>query len=113
MDANSRNCSSSHQHDRTHRTQETHTPATGQAPLHAQGGRETTPARDTQGQAPFVVRVGLEAARSYHETPEESEQDLIHRVTADHFRAYGLTFEQSRRAADDLWLALRALELHP
>jgi hypothetical protein len=112
MDANSRNTDSSHHRDRTHIDRK-EPPAKNQAPLHTQGGRETTPARDTQGQTPFVVRVGIEAARSYHATPEESERDLIHRVTADHFRAYGLTFEQSRRAADDLWLALRALELHP
>jgi hypothetical protein len=49
MDANSRNCSSSHHHDRTHRTQETPTPATGQASLHAGGGHKDPPARDTQG----------------------------------------------------------------
>jgi hypothetical protein len=36
-----------------------------QAPLHDPGGRETPPARDSQGSTPFVVRVGLEAARSY------------------------------------------------
>jgi hypothetical protein len=65
MDANSRNTDSSHHHDRTHRTQETPTPATGQAPLHAQSGRETPPARGQGRSAPFVVRVGLEAARSY------------------------------------------------
>jgi hypothetical protein len=39
--------------------------STDQAPLHDPGGPETPPARDTQGSTSFVVRVGLEAARSY------------------------------------------------
>jgi hypothetical protein len=80
MDANSRNTDSSHHHDRAHglSAEETlhfadcelpgdHKGSCDQAPLHAQGGREATPARDTQGSTPFVVRVGLEAARSYSE----------------------------------------------
>jgi hypothetical protein len=112
MDANSRNCSSSHQHDRTHRAPETPTPATGQAPLHAQGGRETPPARDTQGSTPFVVRVGLEAARSYPASQGESASDLILRITADIFRRNGLSASRAEFAAWELWTALRPLDLH-
>jgi hypothetical protein len=45
--------------------QDSSTRAANQAPLHAGSRREDPPPRDTQGSAPFVVRVGLEAARSY------------------------------------------------
>lgn len=112
MDANSRNCSSNHQHDRTHRTQETPTLATGQAPLHVEGGRETPSARRAARSTPFVVRVGLEAARNYPTRQRESADDRIHRITDAEF------FDEQRRAVilaalDEYEHALRALDMHP
>jgi hypothetical protein len=83
-----------------------------QASLHAGGGREDPPARDTQGSAPFVVRVGLEAARNYPTRQRKSADDRIHRITDAEF------FDEQRRAAilaalDEYEHALRALDLHP
>jgi hypothetical protein len=83
-----------------------------QAPLHDPGGRETPPARDSQGSTPFVVRVGLEAARSYPASQGESASDLILRITADIFRRNGLSASRAEFAAWELWTALRPLDLH-
>jgi hypothetical protein len=95
-----------------HRTENPDESSSDQAPLHAQSGRETPPARDTQGSTPFVVRVGLEAARSYPASQGESASDLILRITADIFRRNGLSASRAEFAAWELWTALRPLDLH-
>jgi hypothetical protein len=112
MDANSRNTDSSHHHDRTHRTQETATPATGQAPLHAQSGRETPPARGTGGSTPFVVRVGVEAARSA--ATRSGKQSGVEIDRDEFYECFGIYPDELRRSfATALELALRPVELHP
>jgi hypothetical protein len=114
MDANSRNCSSSQQHDRTHRTQETPTPASGQASLHDPGGCETTPARGTEGSTPFAVCVGLEATRSYPAGSGAEAAENLGRAAAD-VRAGFLTALDPvlRSILNFLEFALRLVELHP
>jgi hypothetical protein len=111
MDANSRNTDSSHHHDRTHRAQETPTPATGQAPLHAQGGRESAPARGATRSAPFVVRVGLEAARSA--ATRSGKQSGVEIDRDEFYECFGIYPDELRRSfATALEFALRPVELH-
>jgi hypothetical protein len=109
MDANSRNCSSSHQHDRTHRAPETPTPATGQAPLHAQGGRETPPARDTSGSTTDPVHRSFTTPRigRSQESGVEIDRDAF-------YECFGIYPDDLRRSfATAIELALRPVELHP
>jgi rRNA maturation protein Nop10 len=120
MDANSRNCSSNHQHDRTHRTTETPTPATGQAPLHDPGGRETPPARGPEGSTPFVVRQRDEATRSYQICPKCGGQKHVnkppyiggdqHTWVAGNTEGYKCPVCDGRGVIES---PLRPLELHP
>jgi hypothetical protein len=124
MDANSRNIDSSHHHDRTHglSAEETlhladcelpgdHAGSCDQAPLHTGGRRETPPARDTQGSTPFVVRVGLEAARSAATRSGKQSGVAIDRDAF--YDCFGIYPDDLRRSfATALELALRPVELH-
>jgi hypothetical protein len=112
MDANSRNTDSSHHHDRTHRTQETPTPASGQAPLHAQGGRETSPARGASRSTPDPVHGSFTTPRigRSQESVVEIDRDAF-------YDCFGIYPDDLRRsfatALNEFWESLRPVELHP
>jgi hypothetical protein len=64
-------------------THETGSAAGDQASLHAGRGREDPPARDTERQTPFVVRVGVEEARSYPAGSRAEAVANLDRAAAD------------------------------
>jgi hypothetical protein len=108
MDANSRNCSSNHQHDRTHRTPQTPTPAAGQAPLHAQSGREAPPARGQGGSTPDPLHGReQEDGSGSQESGVEIDRDAF-------YECFGIYPDDLGRSfATAIELALRPVELRP